>query len=103
MILLNPGKHARSYPDARSREIMTKTIAFFERKGKALPVTQNHKDYLPGDVVTWDTNGNDHVGIVTNVWSEETGNYMMVHNIGGGAKVENVLFAWTITGHYRYF
>ncbi|MBI3768860.1 MAG: acyl-CoA dehydrogenase [Deltaproteobacteria bacterium] len=34
MLLLNPKKHTRAYPDARSREIMLKTIEFFERKGK---------------------------------------------------------------------
>ncbi len=35
MILLNPKNHDRAYPDARSREIMRKTIEFFEGKGKA--------------------------------------------------------------------
>lgn len=34
MILLNPKRHDRSYPDPRSREVMRKTIEFFERKGK---------------------------------------------------------------------
>ena len=34
MILLNPKRHDREYPDARSREIMRKTVDFFERKGK---------------------------------------------------------------------
>ncbi len=34
MILLNPKNHNRPYPDARSREIMLKTIEFFETKGK---------------------------------------------------------------------
>ena len=34
MILLNPKKHDRDYPDERSREVMRKTIEFFERKGK---------------------------------------------------------------------
>ncbi len=33
MILLNPKHHCRPYPDERSREIMLKTIDFFERKG----------------------------------------------------------------------
>jgi acyl-CoA dehydrogenase len=33
-LLLNPKQHTRNYPDARSREIMLKTIEFFERKGK---------------------------------------------------------------------
>ncbi len=34
MILLNPKKHARQYPDKRSREIMLEMIEFFENKGK---------------------------------------------------------------------
>jgi acyl-CoA dehydrogenase len=34
MILLNPKKHIREYPDGRSREIMLKTIEFFEKRGK---------------------------------------------------------------------
>ncbi len=34
MLLLNPNKHVRPYQDERSREIMLKTIEFFERKGK---------------------------------------------------------------------
>ena len=34
MILLNPKQHSRPYRDERSREIMLKTIQFFERKGK---------------------------------------------------------------------
>jgi uncharacterized protein YijF (DUF1287 family) len=29
--------------------------------------------------------------------------YMIVHNIGAGPKMEDVLFDWKITGHYRYF
>ncbi|MBW2377704.1 MAG: acyl-CoA/acyl-ACP dehydrogenase, partial [Deltaproteobacteria bacterium] len=33
MILLNPKKHRRAYPDEQSREVMLKTIEFFERKG----------------------------------------------------------------------
>jgi acyl-CoA dehydrogenase len=33
-LLLNPKKHNRYYPDERSREVMLKTIQFFESKGK---------------------------------------------------------------------
>ena len=33
MILFNPKKHERFYPDEESREIMQKTIQFFENKG----------------------------------------------------------------------
>jgi len=77
---------------------------YFERAGKALAISSKPEDYLPGDVVTWDLgSGVDHIGIVTNAWSDRSKSYMMVHNIGSGAKLENVLFAWRITGHYRYF
>ena len=34
MILLDPKNHTRSYPDERSRDVMRKTIEFFENKGK---------------------------------------------------------------------
>ncbi|MBW2692081.1 MAG: acyl-CoA dehydrogenase [Deltaproteobacteria bacterium] len=34
MMLLQPKKHDRKYPDERSREVMLETIDFFERKGK---------------------------------------------------------------------
>ncbi len=34
MLLLQPQKHDRKYPDERSREVMLETIDFFERKGK---------------------------------------------------------------------
>lgn len=34
MILLNPKHLSRKYPDARSAEVMRKTVAFFEQKGK---------------------------------------------------------------------
>jgi uncharacterized protein YijF (DUF1287 family) len=32
-----------------------------------------------------------------------TRRYMIVHNIGQGPKLEDALFNWKITGHYRYF
>lgn len=34
MILLNPHQHNRFYPEERSRQLMLRTIEFFERKGK---------------------------------------------------------------------
>ena len=43
MILLNPKKHSRSYPDEQSRQIMLKTIAFFEEKGKQKLKEDDHE------------------------------------------------------------
>ncbi len=78
---------------------------FFERKGKSVPVTQSGENYQPGDVVSWDLNGKGltHIGIVSNIFNEKNGRYLIIHNIGAGAKAEDVLFNWKITGHFRYF
>lgn len=42
MFLLNPKKHKRSYPDEESRQIMLKTIAFFENRGKVKLKEDDH-------------------------------------------------------------
>ena len=77
---------------------------YFTRKGKALATTGGSENFLPGDIVTWDLGGGvDHVGMVVNVWYKPSQRYLIVHNIGGGTRMEDVLFAWKITGHYRYF
>ncbi len=43
MLLLNPKKHDREYPDDKSREIMLKTIEFFEKKGKKKVKEDDHE------------------------------------------------------------
>ena len=79
-------------------------MAFFSRKGESLAVTKNPADYLPADIVTWDLGGGvPHIGIVVDEKSAEAGRHLIVHNIGQGPKREDVLFAWKITGHYRYY
>ncbi len=76
---------------------------FFTRKGKALKVTQNSKDYQPGDLVTWKLNNNlPHIGIVVNRRSKDGKRPLIVHNIGLGPRLEDMLFDFKITGHYRY-
>ena len=79
-------------------------MAYFRRQGKSLPISSSATDYQPGDIVAWDlTNGIDHIGIVTNMLSDSGDRYLIVHNIGAGTRVEDVLFDWTIKGHYRFF
>lgn len=76
---------------------------YFTRQGKAREITMNPKDYQPGDVVVWDTGGNHpHIGILSTVLSDTNERFCVVHNIGAGAKLEDVLFSWKIVGHYRY-
>jgi len=79
-------------------------MTYFTRKGKSLPVTKKADDYLPGDIVAWDLgNGLLHIGVVTDTRAPDARDYEIVHNIGAGARLEDVLFSWTIIGHYRYF
>lgn len=79
-------------------------MTYFKRQGKSLPISSSATDYQPGDVVAWElTSGIDHIGIVTNMLSDSEDRYLIVHNIGAGTRIEDVLFAWTIKGHYRVF
>lgn len=76
---------------------------FFARKGKSLPVTTKAADYKPGDIVSWMLSGNlPHIGIVVNKKSLKGNGYMVVHNIGSGQELEDCLFDYKVTGHYRY-
>ncbi len=76
---------------------------FFSRKGVSKPITLKPEDYLPGDIVSWDLgNGLTHIGIVVNRKNRAGNRYMIVHNIGPGQVIEDCLFDWKITGHYRY-
>ena len=77
---------------------------FFSRKGESLPITSRTNDYSPGDLVTWDLgHGLTHIGMVVERTTLITGRHLIEHNIGAGPKLEDVLFDWKITGHYRYF
>lgn len=79
-------------------------MVFFTRNGERLRVTKSEADYLPGDIVTWELlRGTSHIGIVVARRAGVTGRYQLLHNIGYGPRVEDVLFAWKITGHYRYY
>jgi uncharacterized protein len=76
---------------------------FFRRRGTARPRSPNPSDYAPGDVVTWLLPGNlPHVGLVIDRRSADGARPLIVHNIGRGPEIEDSLFAFPITGHYRY-
>lgn len=76
---------------------------FFSHHGKKLAVTNNGADYQPGDLVTWMLPGNlPHIGLVTDQYSADGQRPLIIHNIGAGPKLEDRLFAYPITGHYRY-
>jgi len=77
---------------------------FFQRKGRSLPVSDHPADYRPGDLVTWMLPGNlPHIGMVVDRKSADGQRHLIVHNIGRGPRMEDVLFDFPITGHYRYW
>lgn len=76
---------------------------FFERHGASLAVSNDPAAYQPGDLVTWMLPGNlPHIGIVSGQVSEDGKRPLIVHNIGSGPELEDILFAFEVTGHYRY-
>jgi len=77
---------------------------FFERQGESLPISIDAKDYQAGDLVTWMLPGNlPHIGIVTDRMSGDQQRPLIIHNIGQGPQLEDMIFRFKITGHYRYF
>ena len=76
---------------------------YFRRRGARLPISRDADDYLPGDLVTWTLPGNlPHIGLVTDQRSPGAERWLIVHNIGRGPELEDMLFAYPISGHYRY-
>jgi hypothetical protein len=76
---------------------------YFRRHGASVSVTSDPQTYLMGDLVTWRLPGNlPHIGIVTDRRSRDGRRPLIVHNIGAGPELEDVLFRFPITGHYRY-
>jgi hypothetical protein len=99
-----PKKWGLSRPDTNidHRRVLNLEI-FFARKGVEVAVTSNPEDYFPGDLVTWTVGGSlPHIGIVTDKMSSEGERPLIVHNIGAGPKLEDVLFSLPIVGHFRY-
>ena len=76
---------------------------YFKNHGQVLTKSSNAKDYKTGDIVTWMLPGNlPHIGMVVNELAKDTGNPLIVHNIGRGPEKSDMLFDFKITGHYRF-
>lgn len=78
-------------------------MVFFKRQGWQEPISSKASEYFPGDIVTWNlrsTGSLPHIGIVSDR-KNGAGQPLVIHNIGQGAREEEGLFAFTITGHYR--
>ena len=76
---------------------------FFRRHGETLPIVPDLAAYRAGEVVVWrPPSGVPHIGILSDRASP-SGWPLVIHNIGRGAREEDVLAAFPVTGRYRYF
>lgn len=76
---------------------------FFRRCGAALAVSEAAAAYLPGDLVTMMLPGNlPHIALVSHHSNDDGTRRRLIHNIGAGTRLEDVLFTYPVTGHYRY-
>lgn len=79
---------------------------FMARKGAELPIpatgaANGATGWRPGDIFTSMIAGRlPHIGIVSDRRGP-SGNWAIIHNIGGGAREEDGLFAYPFTGRYR--
>ena len=72
---------------------------YFRAKGYSV------KDrFLPGDIVVWKLPGSnlDHIGVCSDRLNRR-GEPLIIHNVGYGAKEEDVLRSYHIVEHFRVF
>jgi len=102
-----PTKWKLSKPDTNiDHRRVPNLMTYFKHAGASLKITDNPLDYFAGDVVAWELNTANskvplHIGIVSNYVSEFTSNPLIVHNIGAGPQMNDMLFSHKIIGHYK--
>jgi uncharacterized protein YijF (DUF1287 family) len=78
-------------------------MTYFSRYGIVKKISENPEDYTPGDIVCWNLGGGiTHIGIVSDKKSRWKNTPLIIHNIGAGQVIEDVLFQFKIIGHYQY-
>jgi uncharacterized protein YijF (DUF1287 family) len=79
-------------------------MAFFGRKHIKLPVptAEDPSKFLPGDLITCTVPPHlPHIMIVSDKKNKD-GLPLVIHNIGGGAREEDSLGDFPLTGHFRW-
>lgn len=74
----------------------------FTRAGAALPLSTDPTTFRPGDIVSFRLTGTNlpHIGIISAETAPD-GTPLVTHNIGWGARTENMLFDHPMQGHFR--
>ena len=79
----------------RTQNIQT----YLTRQLAKIPVPEVY-NYRPGDIVFWDIAAG-HTGIVSNIRSEDHGGFLVIHNIGSGPVIEDLLYDFPADDVYR--
>lgn len=97
-----PRSAKKSEPDTNidHRQVPNLQV-FFKRHGVNLPISYAPNDYEPGDIITCRLpNGDPHIAMV--VPAPGSGRPWILHNAGYGPRLEDRLFDFLLTGHFRY-
>lgn len=101
-----PRKWGLAHPDPSIDHRRVPNLArFLARMGAELPVPADGKGWQPGDIFTSaPSNGfggtGTHIGLVSDLPGAHAP--MILHNIGWGAREEDALLDWPITGRFRW-
>jgi uncharacterized protein YijF (DUF1287 family) len=91
-----------THPDANIDHRRVPNLeTFFARAGAARRWSGDPGGCEPGDVISWRIPV-PHIGVVSTRVDAVSGRPLMVHNIGAGSRLEDVMLAWPVQGWFRY-
>ncbi len=90
-------------PDASIDHRRVPNLAtFWTRSRSRLPIPARPADWQPGDLFTMMIDKqHPHTGIISDRLADN-GNPLVIHNIGQGTHEQDWLFAWPLTGRFRW-
>jgi hypothetical protein len=97
-----PHKWGLSRPDSNIDHRRVPNLrTWLNRRGASLPIPRDGSGWRPGDIFTSLVGGTGtHIGLVSDRMGAN--GPLIIHNIGAGAREEDALLAWPITGRYRW-
>ncbi len=99
-----PNKWGHKRPDRNIDHRRVPNLeVFLARQNARLGSITDAADFRPGDLVAQLLPGNlPHIVVVSQWLASDGVTPLVIHNIGAGTRIENRLFAFKHTGHFRY-